>query len=394
MGARSGTSARGTKGLPMNRSMTLKNTLAGLLLCGSLAATQACGGDDESGGNNPQGGAGGTPLGGTGGIAGMMPTGGASGAGAGGVAGNAGAGGMGGVGGVAGVVAGMGGMAGGMGGMSGGMGGAAGEPDPDGGVPSDDEVNVEVMGPHAFDTFTEGADAPEFASGLVYYPTDSDGPFVAMVLSPGLTASNTDYEVWGRVLASHNIVVLLIQPTSTGDWNDARSVDLQAGLDVVKSLNTSGTLAGKIDVENIGFMGHSMGGGGTLIAADEVGDMIQAAIPMQPYALGASFPGVTCPILIIAADGDSVATTSSHAFTHYNSIPDTTKKIFLEGESRDHYFSTDRFENDCEINARYAVAFLKLYLEGDTRYETYLFGAEHEAFMAGNLSRYLSPLLP
>jgi hypothetical protein len=77
-----------------------------------------------------------------------------------------------------------------------------------------------------------------------------------------------------------------------------------------------------------------------------------------------------------------------------SSIPDTTKKIFLEGAGKDHYFSTDRFEDDFEINARYAVAFLKLYLEGDTRYETYLFGAEHEAYMTGKLSRYLSPLLP
>jgi hypothetical protein len=47
------------------------------------------------------------------------------------------------------------------------------------------------------------------------------------VLSPGLTASNTDYETWGQVLASHGIVALLMQPTSTSDWNDARAVDLE-----------------------------------------------------------------------------------------------------------------------------------------------------------------------
>jgi triacylglycerol lipase len=291
------------------------------------------------------------------------------------------------------------GVTGGTGGMSSGGGGTGGMPSDGGmtdggGMPGTDEVNVAVEGPHTFATFTEGTDAPEYAGGLVYYPDDSDGPFPAMVLSPGLTADNTDYEVWGRVLASHGIVILLIQPTSTGDWNDARSTDLQAGLEVVKSLNTSGPLAGKIDVNNIGFMGHSMGGGGTLIAADEVGDQIQAAIPTQPYAPGASFPGVTCPILIIAAENDGVAVTASNAYTHYESIPETTKKIFLEGAGADHYFSTDRFEDDFETNARYAVAFLKLYLEGDTRYETYLFGAEHEAYMAGKLSRYLSPQLP
>jgi triacylglycerol lipase len=335
-----------------------------------------------------------------------MPTsgvGGVGGVGAGGAAGVAGTvGGVAGtVGGAAGTVAGSAGAAGnaGGGGVAGsggaGAGGTSGTAGDDGGMlPSDDEVNVAVMGPHATDTFTEGAAAAAYAEGLVYYPTDSDGPFPAMILSPGLTASNTDYEIWGRVLSSHGIVALLIQPTSTSDWNTERAEDLKAALGVVKTLNTSGTLMGKIDVDNIGFMGHSMGGGGTLIAADEVGDMIQAAIPTQPYAPGASFPGVSCPILLIAAEDDAVATTSSNAFTHYNSIPDTTKKIFLEGAGKDHYYSTDRNEDDFEVNARYAIAFLKLYLEGDTRYETYLFGAEHEAFQAGKLSRYLSPLLP
>ena len=46
------------------------------------------------------------------------------------------------------------------------------------------------------------------------------------------------------------------------------------------------------------------------------------------------------------------------------------------------------------INARYAVAFLKVYLANDMRYETYLYGAEHQAFMAVKLSMYLSPQLP
>jgi predicted dienelactone hydrolase len=271
---------------------------------------------------------------------------------------------------------------------AGGMTADAGSDDPPAG---DDEVNVAVEGPHAFDTFTEGAKAPEYAEGLVYYPTDSDGPFVVMILSPGLTANNTDYEIWGRVLASHGIVALLMQPTSTSDWNDARAVDLKAALGVVRgALNASGPLAGKLDTAHVGFMGQSMGGGGTLIAANEVGNDIQAAIPMEPYAPGASFPKITAPTLIIAAELDSVAGVSSNAFAHYNSIPATTKKIYMEGKGADHYYSTDRYEDDFDMNARYAVAFLKLYLEGDTRYETYLYGAEHEK-VASELSRYLKP---
>jgi len=247
------------------------------------------------------------------------------------------------------------------------------------------------MGPYTFATFTEGAKAPEYAQGLVYHPTNATPPFPAMALSPGLTANNTDYEIWGRVLASHGIVALLIQPTSTGDWNDVRAVDLEAALGVIKQLNTSGPLANKIDTAHIGIMGQSMGGGGTLIAANKLGNQVQAAIPMEPYAPNMRFANITTPTLIIAAQNDTIAAVSSNAYVHYNSIPATTKKIYLEGAGKDHYFSTDRFENDFEINARYAVAFLKLYLEGDKRYETYLYGAEHDAYKTGKLSRYLTP---
>jgi triacylglycerol lipase len=282
-------------------------------------------------------------------------------------------------------------MGGAVGQGGGGAGGVSDAGVSDGSTPPDDPVNVAVVGPYTFATFTEGAKAPEYAQGLVYHPTNATPPFAAMALSPGLTANNTDYEVWGRVLASHGIVALLIQPTSTGDWNDARAVDLEAALGVIKQLNTSGPLAGKIDTAHIGFMGQSMGGGGTLIASNKLGNQIQAAIPMQPYAPNVRFPNITVPTLIIAAERDTVAQVSSNAFVHYNSIPATTKKIYLEGAGKDHYFSTDRFENDFEINARYAVAFLKLYLEGDTRYETYLYGAEHEAYKTGKLSRYLTP---
>jgi triacylglycerol lipase len=251
-------------------------------------------------------------------------------------------------------------------------------------------VNVAVQGPHTFDTFTEGAKAPEYAQGLVYYPTDSDGPFPAMILSPGFTASNTDYEVWGRVLASHGIVALLIQPTSVLDTMPARGADLRAGLGVVRgALNTSGPLAGKIDTAAVGFMGHSMGGGGTLIATNQVGNDIQAAIPLQPYEPGSRFANIVAPTLFIAAERDNVAAVAGNAFTHYNSIPASTTKIYVEAAGADHYYSTDRNDASFEINARYAIAFLKVQLEGDMRYETFLYGPEHDA-VAGRLSRYLT----
>ena len=79
----------------------------------------------------------------------------------------------------------------------------------------------------------------------------------------------------------------------------------------------------------------------------------------------------------------------SNAYAHYTSIPDTTTKIYMEGAGANHYYSTDRYENDFDMNARYAVAFLKLYLEGDDRYASYLYGADHEQ-TADQFSRFLT----
>jgi triacylglycerol lipase len=110
---------------------------------------------------------------------------------------------------------------------------------------------------------------------------------------------------------------------------------------------------------------------------------------MQPYEPGSSCPNIVVPTLFIAAERDTLAAVASNAFVHYNSVPASTTKIYFEAAGADHYYSTDRFEASFEMNARYAIAFLKVYLEGDTRYETHLYGAEHQA-VASSSSRYLT----
>ncbi|GIT20664.1 MAG: hypothetical protein CM1200mP40_03460 [Gammaproteobacteria bacterium] len=57
-------------------------------------------------------------------------------------------------------------------------------------------------------------------------------------------------------------------------------------------------------------MGHSLGGGASLRAAEELGDAIKGVFPLTPYCceLGQSFEGdlngVTTPTLIIATADD------------------------------------------------------------------------------------------
>jgi dienelactone hydrolase len=298
-------------------------------------------------------------------------------------------------------MSGMGGMSAGAGGMedagtagaagtdagssAGGSGGAA--PTAGGFPRSGEEINVKAKGPYTVKTYTDGLKVSEYSSAVMYYPEDAAPPFAAVALAPGYTASGTDYEFVGDMLASHGIAALLTTPTDTNaDQPPARGDDLVAAVKHLMEENArSGSpLEGKLATDRICVTGQSMGGGGTLYAANQLGDMIRCALPMEPWQPGGTFPKITAPIMLIGAASDTVAPVSSHADPHYKSIPDSTEKFLVVFEG-DHYLSTDRTSGipqgtmavaneSYDPQAAYMVPFYKLFLESDERYRPYLYG--------------------
>jgi len=136
-------------------------------------------------------------------------------------------------------------------------------------------------------------------------------------------------------------------------------------------------------------MGHSMGGGGTLIAANNYPDEIQAAIPFTSWQPEADFDQITAPTLVIAGSADRVAAVADHAWPHYQSIPESTTKVFMEVDDGSHYIADTRRGTDLAMIGRYGIAWLKLYLDGDERYRPFIYGAEAEADR-DKFSRYLT----
>jgi predicted dienelactone hydrolase len=267
-------------------------------------------------------------------------------------------------------------------------GSSGGAAPPAGGLPRTDEVNVKAKGPYKVMMYTEGLKASEYSSAVMYYPADAPPPFAAVALAPGYTASGTDYEFVGDMLASHGIAVLLTTPTDTNaDQPAARGDDLVAAVKHIMEENArqGSPLMGKLATDRIGVTGQSMGGGGSLFAANKLGNMIRCALPMEPWQTGGSFPMVTAPILIIGAASDTTASVSAHAEPFYRSIPDATEKFLVVFEG-DHYLSTDRTSGIAQgmqavanekydVQAAYMVPFYKLFLESDERYRPYLYGA-------------------
>jgi pimeloyl-ACP methyl ester carboxylesterase len=136
-------------------------------------------------------------------------------------------------------------------------------------------------------------------------------------------------------------------------------------------------------------MGHSMGGGGALRAAAEHGEMVRAAIPFAPWEPEADLSRVSVPTLIIAAEDDEVAEVEAHAWRHFQAIPATTQKVYMEVEGGDHFLADTERGDDLATIGRYAIAWLKLHLDGDVSYRDFLFGAR-PASDVETFSRYVA----
>lgn len=236
-------------------------------------------------------------------------------------------------------------------------------------------VNVARKGPYGFKTYTEGLTDPVYDSAIMYYPDGAEAPFAAIVLSPGFLASKENYTILGEIFASHGFAMMLTTPTSVLDFMPERGKDLVAAVARIAAENArSGSpLMGKLAADRVCVTGQSMGGGGTLHAATELGGKIRCAVPLQPYEPGTRFPRVTAPILFIAAEADDVAGVADNARVHYDSIPASVEKIFAEFRGADHFLTTNSGAF-WEEQSALMVAFYKLKLEDDQRYAAYLYG--------------------
>jgi dienelactone hydrolase len=240
-------------------------------------------------------------------------------------------------------------------------------------------------------SYTDFPDVAEFADATIYYPVGTPGPIGGVVIAPGLTERQRHIEWWGPRLASHGYAVLVMDTNDPRERPDARAAALVAGIRLLRSegSRTGGRLVGRIATDRMAVMGHSMGGGGALRAAAEHGEMVRAAIPFAPWEPEADLSRVSVPTLIIAAEDDEVAEVEAHAWRHFQAIPATTQKVYMEVEGGDHFLADTERGDDLATIGRYAIAWLKLHLDGDVSYRDFLFGAR-PASDVETFSRYVA----
>ncbi|WP_344607078.1 alpha/beta hydrolase family protein [Streptomyces glaucus] len=233
--------------------------------------------------------------------------------------------------------------------------------------PAPTKASIEAAsGPYAVSrTTVSSLSVTGFGGGTIYYPTSTaDGTFGAIAISPGYTARQSSIAWLGPRLASQGFVVFTIDTLTTSDQPASRGRQLLAALDY---LTERSSVRGRVDATRLGVMGHSMGGGGTLEAAKSR-PSLQAAIPLTGWNLDKTWPEIQTPTLVVGADRDSIAPVSSHSEPFYRSLPSSLDKAYLELNNATHF--TPNTSNT--TIAKYSIAWLKRFIDNDTRYEQFL----------------------
>ncbi|MDF1780529.1 MAG: alpha/beta hydrolase-fold protein [Alcanivoracaceae bacterium] len=231
-------------------------------------------------------------------------------------------------------------------------------------------------------SYTNGLSSDGYRSARMTYPCDlSDGPFPATTLTGGFTNTKEQMEWLSNHLTSHGYVVLTMTPTNTlGNppiWKKAhlagfaKLAEENARLDSPVMLN--------IAQDKRAITGFSMGGGGTLLAAGELGQGFATAIALAPY-LGSNNPNyanIDEPVLVLGSAEDILAPASSVA-SYYQTLPaDITRALAI-------YKDTTHFQwygsGDPLEKTKFKVlvtAWLDYYVKNDASARSYFDGAKH-----------------
>jgi predicted dienelactone hydrolase len=230
--------------------------------------------------------------------------------------------------------------------------------------PDPTAASIAADGPFAVSTQT--VRGVGFGGGTVYSP-NAAGTYGLVAFCPGFTATQSSVAVMGRRLATHGFVVVTINTNSTLDQPSSRATQLLAALNAVAALNT-GPVAGKVDSSRRAVTGHSMGGGGSLLALRQ-NTALRAGVGLAPWSSIKNFSAIRSPTAIVAGSADGVASVASHSSPFYNSINQAEKLLaVIRGGS--HFFPQDVPAN--QPASKYQIAWMKRWVDGDTRYNQFL----------------------
>jgi hypothetical protein len=214
-----------------------------------------------------------------------------------------------------------------------------------------------------------------FGSGTVTYPT-GEGPFPGVVVMPGLNGDQTSLSWIPPRLASWGFVVVNVGTLRLGDSPESRGDQITAaGTQILNLSNSAGNpLSGKLNGV-LGATGHSMGGGGTMVALRDDA-RFRAGAPRAPYHPHGNFSGVTEPTFFMTCDGDTLANGDRYALPWYRAMT-RAEKLYIEVPGS-HVCPGTNYGNKAK-QGKYLVAFFSRWLRSDTRFSPFLCGPARDS---------------
>ncbi|HVU02581.1 MAG TPA: hypothetical protein VHE30_12555 [Polyangiaceae bacterium] len=213
-------------------------------------------------------------------------------------------------------------------------------------------------------TFTTGTITNTL--GTIHYPTNADPPFAGVALCGGFLNTGPEMDGWGSFYASYGIVTIITTTLGSDDPN-IRATKLLAAIGALKQENTtsSSPLFGKM-AGRYGTSGYSMGGGGTTIASSQ-DSTLRTSVGLAPW--GPTGNGVSVPTLLLCGDADTVAPCTM-AQGAYGAMTGPKMMMTIPGATHFNWFGPK--DAGGGMSGETALAFEKVYLEGDERWKPLL----------------------
>jgi dienelactone hydrolase len=229
----------------------------------------------------------------------------------------------------------------------------------------------------------------------------ADKPLPVIIVEPGFFSSITQLDDVQNRLASHGFLVIGVNNTShfnliTTNLDPYKLALLETVQYAFQSTaESSHPLHGKVDTSAIGIMGHSLGGGGVLMACDSItasyNKYIKTAIAMNPYGK-CSGSNIKIPVMLFSSDLDNIvnpfmpggAASPENVYFSFNSIKSGKAKLFANFKNMDHNGVIDTTQlfatgGNAGLFLPTIVAWFKTYLAMENSYQVYL-NAESEQF--------------
>ena len=256
-----------------------------------------------------------------------------------------------------------------------------------GGEPGDGEYSQDLSNPgtHEICSYEENLDHDGYASARMSYPCDlSEASYPSTTLTGGLTNTKEQMFWLADHLTSHGIVVLTITPTNPLSvppiWRKAHI----SGFNVLAAENdrADSPLEGKLDLDKRNIMGYSMGGGGAIMAAEEMVEKPASMIALAPWlgAYNVDYTQITVPSMIVGAAEDIVAVNSEVYYPQFRSDIERGLAMISDASHLDFISTGDEIE---QMRIRTMVtAFLEVQLKDNDAAYGYFDGDEHEEHLA------------